>query len=57
MELRNQNKSVLADFNIQIDAREKFTSALKSVSQTIDKAARLRGEIDHQLRALDVMEI
>ncbi|XP_055357881.1 Bardet-Biedl syndrome 2 protein homolog [Paramacrobiotus metropolitanus] len=42
LELRNQNKNVLSDFRIQIDAQAKFTSGLKLISQTIDKAARLR---------------
>ncbi|OQV23575.1 Bardet-Biedl syndrome 2 protein-like protein [Hypsibius exemplaris] len=42
MELHNQNKSILGDFRVQIEAHQKFTASLKSVSQLIDKAARLR---------------
>ena len=45
MELRNQNKSILGDFRVQVEAHDKFTSGLKSVSQLIDKAARLRGSV------------
>ncbi|GAU96928.1 hypothetical protein RvY_08295 [Ramazzottius varieornatus] len=42
LELGNQNKAVLGDFRVQMEAHEKLTTGLKLVSQLIDKAARLR---------------
>ena len=47
LELGNQNKAVLGDFRVQMEAHEKFTAGLKLVSQLIDKAARLRGKSAH----------